>query len=543
MMTGAQALVKGLIEQGVNTIFGYPGATICPFYNELAKSKDEIRHILVRQEQNAGHMASGYARASGKVGVCVVTSGPGATNLITGIATAYMDSIPMVAVTGQVSTNQLGRDVFQEVDITGACSPFVKHSYLVKEASELPRIIREAFHIAATGRPGPVLIDIPSDVQNKKFKYTDPGEVKIRGYKPNISGNENQIQKVGNEIKNSKRPLICAGGGVFSSNAQDVVRQFSKEAKIPVVSTMMGLGILPTYDELNMGMIGQHGNSVANYALQNTDLLIIIGARVADRAVTAPGNIEKRTTTIHIDIDPAEIGKNMTPTVPLVGDVRNIIEKLIDLNIKTDSEEWVGELVDKHTFDRAKRIDPRDMTIGPKKFMLKLGELIDNNAHVVADVGQNQIWAGKYISIDKGRFFTSGGLGTMGYSLPAAVGVKFAEPDRQVIVVCGDGSFQMSMNELSTMVENNIDAKIVLFNNRKLGMVNEIQKVAYSEGPFGVQMPETPDFCRIAKAFGIESYRLSDEREIENAIRKMLTHDGPYILECIIDPDESTMAQ
>ncbi len=546
MMTGAQAMIKGLKEQGVDIIFGYPGATICPFYDELAKSENDggIRHILVRQEQNAGHMASGYARRSGRVGVCVVTSGPGATNLITGIATAYMDSIPIVAITGQVPTDVLGRDVFQEVDITGACAPFVKHSYLVKDASQLPRIMREAFHIASTGRPGPVLIDVPSDIQNEKFEYVDPGEVNIRGYKPSVSGHVKQIRKVADEIQGTKKPLICAGGGVFSSGAQDLIKKLSESAHIPVVTTMMGLGVMPSEDKMNLGMIGQFGNSAANYALNNNDLLIIIGARVGDRAVTSPDKMAEKTRTIHIDIDPAEIGKNMTPTVPLVGDVKNILVKLLAENPVADSDDWIKEVTERSEQEKYKISEKRPAgTIGPRNFMLELGRQLDEDAYVVADVGQNQIWAGKYIPVKKGRFLTSGGLGTMGYSLPAGIGVKFADPNKQTIVVCGDGSFQMMLNELSTVAGNCLDLKIVLFNNRRLGMVNEIQKKAYSEGPFAVYMPETPDFCKLADAYGVAHGFVDNEDDMSAAIAEMLSFDGPFLLECRINPDESTMIQ
>ncbi len=548
MMTGAQAMIKGLKEQGVDMIFGYPGATICPFYDELAKSENDsdggIKHILVRQEQNAGHMASGYARKSGRVGVCVVTSGPGATNLITGIATAYMDSIPIIAITGQVPTDVLGRDVFQEVDITGACAPFVKHSYLVKDASQLPRIIREAFHIASTGRPGPVLIDVPSDIQNEEFEYKDPGEVNIRGYKPSIEGHIKQIKKVAAAIQGTKKPLICAGGGVFSSGAQDLIKKLSETANIPVVTTMMGLGVMQSQDKMNLGMIGQFGNSAANYALNNNDLLIIIGARVGDRAVTSPDKMAEKTRTIHIDIDPAEIGKNLTPTVPLVGDVKHILEKLLAENPIADSEEWINDVVERSENDKKKISEKRPAgTVGPRNFMLELGRQLDDDAYVVADVGQNQIWAGKYIPVKKGRFLTSGGLGTMGYSLPAAIGVKFADLDRQTVVVCGDGSFQMMLNELSTVAGNGLDLKIVLFNNRRLGMVNEIQKRAYSEGPFAVYMPETPDFCKLADAYGIAHRMLDNEDDMNAAIEEMLSHKGAFLLECRIDPDESTMIQ
>ncbi len=545
MMTGAEAMVKGLLEQNVDILFGYPGATICPFYDELAKEeqKGSIRHILVRQEQNAGHMASGYARRTGRVGVCVVTSGPGATNLITGIATAYMDSIPIVAITGQVRTDQLGKDVFQEVDTTGMCAPFVKHSYLVENVSDIPRIMREAFHIASTGRPGPVLIDVPSDIQNAVFEYTDPGEVNIRGYKPNITGNEKQIRKVAREISEAERPLICAGGGVIIADAQDLLAEFARKYNIPVVTTMMGLGVLPTLDDLNAGMIGQFGNSPANYALNNTDTLIIIGARVADRAVMKPDKVSAHSKTIHIDIDPAEIGKNMEAMVPVVGDVKLVLEKLLQEEITTDCKEWTNEIRRKVEESRAREIPPRNGSIGPKKLMLEIGRQLKDDAYVVADVGQNQIWAGKYISIDKGRFLTSGGLGTMGYAFPAGIGVKFADPDQQTIVVCGDGSFQMSLNELSTAAEHNLDIKIILLNNRRLGMVNELQKNGFSQGPYAVHFPTTPDFCKLAEAYGVACRYIDDESQIAEAVTEMLRHQGPFLLECKVAPDESTMNQ
>lgn len=543
-ITGAQAMVKGLLEQGTDIIFGYPGATIAPFYDELAKEekKGSIRHILVRQEQNAGHMASGYARKSDKVGVCVVTSGPGATNLITGIATAYMDSIPIVAITGQVRTDQLGKDVFQEVDTTGMCAPFVKHSYLVDDAADIPRIMREAFHIASTGRPGPVLIDVPSDIQNAQFDYKDPGEVNIRGYKPNIKGNDKQIKRVAREISEAKRPLICAGGGVFISGAQDELAEFARKTNIPVVTTMMGLGVIPTFDELNVGMIGQFGNSPANYALNKTDTLIVIGARVADRAVMRPDKVTEHSKTIHIDIDPAEIGKNMDATVPVVGDVKLIMDKLMKEDIDVGWDEWTDDIKKRVKESRERPIEPRTGTIGPKKLMLAVGRHMDDDAYVVADVGQNQIWAGKYIPVNKGRFLTSGGLGTMGYSLPAGIGVKFADPDRQTIVVCGDGSFQMSLNELSTAANNNIDVKIVMLNNSRLGMVNELQK-KFSQGPYAVFLPSTPDFCKIADAYGIASRYIDDEADLDDAVSEMFSHNGPYLLVARVAPEESTMKQ
>ncbi|MDD6254792.1 MAG: biosynthetic-type acetolactate synthase large subunit [Eubacteriales bacterium] len=546
MITGARAMVDGLLEQDVDILFGYPGATICPFYDELAieEKKGTIKHILVRQEQNAGHMASGYARRTGKPGVCVVTSGPGATNLITGIATAYLDSIPLVAITGQVPTNQLGKDVFQEVDTTGMCAPFVKHSYLVKDAADIPRIMREAFYIASTGRPGPVLIDVPSDIQNTEFEYVDPGEVNIRGYKPSITGNDKQIRKIAREISGAERPLIIAGGGVILSGAEDLLAEFAKKNNIPVVTTMMGLGVLPTLDPLNLGMIGQFGNSPANYALNHTDTLIIVGARVADRAVMNPEGLMSHCKTIHIDIDSAEIGKNMEATVPIVGDVKIILKKLLREDIDIDADEWTREVQEKVAQSRLRPMKRRSNgTVGPKKLMLEVGKQLDDDAYVVADVGQNQIWAAKYINLNKGKFITSGGLGTMGYALPAGMGIKFADPDLQTIVVCGDGSFQMTMNELSTLAEHNLNLKILLVNNGRLGMVNELQRKNFSQGPYAVFLPHTPDFCKLADAYGIAHRMLDDESELEDAVREMLNYDGSFLLECRVGADESTMAQ
>lgn len=545
MMTGAEAMVKGLLEQDVDILFGYPGATICPFYDELAKEekKGTIRHILVRQEQNAGHLASGYARRTGGVGVCVVTSGPGATNLITGIATAYMDSIPIVAITGQVRTDQLGKDVFQEVDTTGMCAPFVKHSYLVEDAAEIPRIMREAFHIASTGRPGPVLIDVPSDIQNTAFEYVDPGEVSIRGYKPSIEGNDKQIRKAVREIAEAKRPLIVAGGGIFMAQAQEQLAAFAEKTNIPVVTTMMGIGALPTAHELNVGMIGQFGHAPANYALNKTDLLIVVGARIADRAVMKPEEVIAHAKTIHIDIDAAEIGKNMEATIPVVGDVKIVLDKLLIEDLQVSCEEWTADIKNRIKADREKEIPPRAEKIGPKKLMVEIGKQLDDDAYIVADVGQNQIWAGKYIPVDKGRFLTSGGLGTMGYAFPAGIGVKFADPDQQTIVVCGDGSFQMVLNEMSTAAEHNLDLKIVLLNNRRLGMVNELQKNGFSEGAYAVYLPSTPNFCKLADAYGIAARRIENESEIADAVSEMLHYKGPYLLECRVDAEESTMGQ
>ena len=428
-MTGAQALIESLKLQNVEHIFGYAGATICPIMDVLAYTP-EIGYTLVRTEQNAGHMASGYARVSGKVGVCLVTSGPGATNLITGIATAYMDSIPMVAITGQVPSHLLGRDIFQEVDITGAVAPFIKHSYLVKDASDLPRVVAEAFHIAATGRPGPVLIDIPVDIQNQEVKKISfPQEVSIRGYKPSVRGNDLQIKRVVQTIAKSRQPLICAGGGVWLAHAQKELLELAERCHIPIVKTMMGISVLPTDHPLNLGMIGAHGNHCANKALAKSDLLIMVGTRAADRALVNPTEIEQRMATIHIDVDPAEIGKNMTAAVPLVGDVKVILQQILEKDIPvTNSEEWLARLGDYRKAELSRVFPRREGYVFPGTVLRHLGQKLTDDAVVCVDVGQNQIFTCKYLPQKHGRLLTSGGLGTMGYALPAAVGVKVAQP-------------------------------------------------------------------------------------------------------------------
>ena len=540
-MNGAQALILSLLQEGVEHIFGYAGATICPAVDAL-KEHPEIGYTLVRTEQNAGHMASGYARVSGKVGVCMVTSGPGATNLITGIATAYMDSIPMVAITGQVPSHLLGRDIFQEVDITGAVAPFSKHSYLVKNANDIPRIVKEAFHIASTGRPGPVLIDIPIDIQNQELKkFTYPEEVNIRGYKPSTKGNELQIKRVVDVIGRSKQPLICAGGGVWLAGAQKELVELAERCSIPVVKTMMGLSVMPTDHPLNLGMIGAHGNHCANQALANSDLLIMVGTRAADRALVNPGDIEKRMATIHIDVDPAEIGKNMTAAVPLVGDVKVILNQILEREIAIgDSAAWLAQLRDYRKAELGRIFPRREGYVFPGTVLRKLGAQLREDAVVCVDVGQNQIFACKYLPQKQGRLLTSGGLGTMGYALPAAIGVKVAQPEKQTVVICGDGSFQMAMNELAAIACAGMDIKIVLFRNNVLGLVHQIQNTSPYHGPFGVALDGSPDFTTIAAAYGIPSVILNDEDKLDEGIAAFLNTKGSCLLICEVHPDVNT---
>ena len=541
-MNGAEALIQSLICEHVEHIFGYAGATICPAADALSLHP-EIAYTLVRTEQNAGHMASGYARITGRVGVCMVTSGPGATNLITGIATAYMDSIPIVAITGQVPSGLLGRDIFQEVDITGAVAPFIKHSYLVKNANDIPRIVKESFHIAATGRPGPVLIDVPIDIQEqeleKPFEY--PDSVNIRGYRPSVRGNELQIKRVIGEIANAKQPVICAGGGVLLAGAQEELLELAERCRIPVVKTMMGISLMPTDHPLNLGLIGAHGNACANKALVKADLLIMVGARAADRAIISPTEIQRRMPIIHIDVDPAEIGKNMQAKIPLVGNVKVILRQIMDRNPPVaDSEDWM-EFLHEHRQKELSRVFPRrEGSVFPGTVLRRLGRKLEDNAIVCADVGQNQIFTCKYLPQKHGRFLTSGGLGTMGYALPAAIGAKVAAPDRQTIVVCGDGSFQMSMNELAAIRAADMDIKIVLFRNHTLGLVNQIQKKAPYHGPFGVDLIGSPDFATIAAAYAIPCLELYDEDKMDEVLDDFLGRQGCCLLICEVDPDVKT---
>ena len=540
-MTGAEALIESLLQEQVEHIFGYAGATICPAVDAL-KAHPEIGYTLVRTEQNAGHAASGYARISGKPGVCMVTSGPGATNLITGIATAYLDSIPMVAITGQVPSYLLGRDIFQEVDITGAVAPFSKHSYLVKDANDIPRVVKEAFHIASTGRPGPVLIDIPIDVQEQSLKrFAYPAEVNIRGYKPSVRGNDLQIKRVVDAIAQSKQPLICAGGGVWLADAREELLELAEGSEIPVVKTMMGLSLLPTDHPLNMGMIGAHGNHCANQALAKADLLIMVGTRAADRAVVDPREIQRRMATIHIDVDPAEIGKNMQAAIPLVGNVKVILRQILDRGAPvTNSAAWLEQLTDFRRAELNRRFPHREGYVFPGTVLRKLGARLDDDAVVCVDVGQNQIFTCKYLPQKNGRLLTSGGLGTMGYALPAAVGAKVARPDRQTIVVCGDGSFQMAMNELAAVRAGGLNLKIVLFRNHTLGLVHQIQCSAHYHGPFGVALDGSPDFETIAQAYGIPSLTVRDEDRLDGVLDQFLAAPGCGLLICEVHPDVGT---
>ncbi len=534
-MNGADAIVKCLIEEKTEYVYGYPGVAICPFYNSLEDS--DIKSVLIRTEQSAAHAASGYARISGRVGVCAVTSGPGATNLITGIATAYADSIPLVCITGQVNSDMIGSDVFQEADITGAVESFVKYSYLIRDAEDIPRVFKEAFYIASTGRKGPVLIDIPIDVQLQEVgKFSYPETIKMRTYKPTVNGNIVQIRKVIKELEHSKKPIICVGGGVHLSGAVSEIREFVRKYQIPVVSTMMGIGVMPSEDPLYFGMVGNNGRPFANRALNESDLLLMVGARVADRAVNRPDLITENKVMVHIDVDPAEIGKNVGPTIPLVGDIKHIFEEILKQEFEGKHQEWL-QLLNKYRSEmgRNSQTAQPDM-VSPKDFIEQLSRILDDDAIYVADVGQNQIWSCEYFKVRDGRFLTSGGMGTMGYSIPAAMGAKMAAPDRQVVAVCGDGSFQMSMMELATARSQNVTLKIIVLKNGFLGMVREYQHFSYKDKYTMVKLDGDPDLCLLSQAYDMSYFQIADSVGMDKTIIEFLTDKKSSILEVDVDP-------
>ena len=537
-MNGAQAMIECLKKEKVKYIFGYPGAAIAPFYDEI-RACGEIKHILVRQEQNAGHAASGYARVSGRVGVCCATSGPGAVNLISALATAYMDSIPIVAITGQVRTDLVGRDVFQEADIIGACEPFTKHSCLVKNANDIPKVFKEAFYIAATGRPGPVLIDMPVDVQlaelESAFEY--PQKVDIPGYKPRLQGHPLQIKRAVSALAQAERPLICAGGGVVSAQARKELLELAQKLEIPVVSTLMGVGIMPTEHPLYCGMLGSHGQKSANAALQRSDCVLLCGARVGDRAMAAADQIASHATIIHIDIDTAEIGKNMRADIPIVGDVRNVLKNISEASEEMKHSDWIAETSELKQKSK-ENVKICSEGIDPGEFMRILSAETSKRAKavVVADVGQNQIWAANNFEFSGGRFLTSGGMGTMGYSLPAAIGAKLAKPEREVIAVCGDGGYMMLLPEISTAAANGIPVKLVVMNNNGLGMIRELQDRLYDKRRFAIDLGST-DYAAAARSMGAKANKLYSMEDASKLISEMLDSKETYVLECMVSPE------
>ncbi|WP_461207754.1 biosynthetic-type acetolactate synthase large subunit [Clostridium sp. DL1XJH146] len=544
-MKVSEAIIRCLEEEKIKNIFGYPGAAVLDIYEDLRKSK--IEHILTKHEQAAGHCASGYSRSACEVGVCIATSGPGATNLITAIATAYMDSIPMVIITGQVKTSNIGKDSFQEADIFGATESFTKHNYLVKDKEEIPRVFKEAFYIAKTGRPGPVLIDIPLDIQKMQIDFVYPKEINIRGYKPTVNGNKRQIIRAIERIKKSKKPIICVGGGIFLSNAEKEFREFVDKTGIPVVHTLMGKGCIPDTNESYIGLIGSHGTKIANKSMSESDLVIIIGARVGDRAVTSIEDINKSKDIIHIDIDPAELGKNLEFSIPIVGDAKEVIR---DINKEIDSiniEDWLAAIkLNKNNINKQIELNEKKSIKGkegvnPKEVLKKLSKYIPKDTIITADVGQNQIWAARNIDMKEDmKFLTSGGLGTMGYSIPAAIGAKLANSNKMVISIFGDGSFQMSLAELGTILEYDIDIKMILFNNTGLGMVREIQNKMFNDN-YGVNVKNMPNFIKLVEAYGIETLKVTESDKVDESLERIINSKGAIFVEYKVDRGVSTL--
>ncbi|AEH50302.1 biosynthetic-type acetolactate synthase large subunit [Pseudothermotoga thermarum] len=531
-LTVAQAMVEVLKREGVEIIFGLPGGAIYPFYDALCDSG--IKHVLVRQEQAAAHEANGYARVTGKVGVCAATSGPGATNLITGIATAYMDSVPLVVITGQVKRSLIGKDSFQEVDIVGATLPFTKHSYLVKDPNSIIRILREAFYIASTGRRGPVLIDVPVDVQLEQIEFEFPEKINIRGYKPHKEPDKHLIEKCVEAIESAKKPIICAGGGVIWAKASDELLTLIERLKIPVVCTLMGVGAIPTNHPYYLGIVGLFGHNEANMALKQADLLVIVGARFSDRTLVGM-KISDETRIVHIDIDPAEIDKNVESEIGIVGDAKIV---LAEMNKKISAKRnhfWAEEFAIKDYVFQDEKLHPQDV-------LKEISRVYNGDYIITTDVGQHQIWAAHNVYIkEPGTFITSGGLGTMGFGVPAAIGAKFGRPDKEVIAITSDGSFQMLFQELATIKREQLPIKIVLFNNSRLGMVYELQKQRCNARFSATILDANPDFTILAKAYGIEAQRITKKDEIKLAVEKMKNLKAPFLLEVIVDPDEPSI--
>ncbi|MEL4304278.1 acetolactate synthase large subunit [Methanococcoides sp. LMO-2] len=535
-MTGARAFVECLYRENVEVLFGYPGGVLLPIYDELYDA--HLHHLLVRHEQAAVHAAEGYARATGKVGVCLATSGPGATNLVTGIANAYMDSIPLVAFTGQVPSSMLGNDAFQEANITGITMPITKHNYLVQDAKDLPRIIKEAFHIASTGRPGPVLIDMPKDVTTDEIDFVYPDKVELRGYKPTYKGNSQQIKRAATAIAKSKRPVIYAGGGVIGSDASKELLSFAEKIRAPVTTTLTGIGGFPNDNELYLGMPGMHGTKYANYAIQESDLLIAVGARFDDRVTGKLKSFAPNAKIIHIDIDPAEISKNITVDIPIVGDAKNILKSLLPHVSECDTKEWLDKVA------IWKRDFPlyyvnRDDAIKPQYIIEQINEACPD-AIIVTEVGQHQMWAAQYFKYKEPRtFITSGGLGTMGYGFPAAIGAKLGRPDKVVFDISGDGSFQMNSQEMATIVQNDIPIIIALFNNGYLGMVRQWQALFFEHRYSHTTIEDSVDFVKLAEAYGALGIRVEKPSEVRPAIEKAIEANRPVIIDFIVEREEN----
>ncbi len=541
-VSGAKAVVESLKHLGVEVLFGIPGGALLYVYDALYDAQDDIRQVLCRHEQGAAHAADGYARVSGKVGVCVATSGPGATNLVTGIANAHMDSVPIVAITGQVPRPSIGRDSFQEADVTGITMPIVKHSYLVKEPQDIPAVFAEAFYLAATGRPGPVLVDLPKDVTASEFEFHFPEKVTVAGYRPAASGHRRMIKQAADLIAKSQRPIIYIGGGVITSGAHQELKELAEKTGIFVVNTLMGKGGFPESHSQALGMIGMHGAAYGNYALNGSDLIIALGARFDDRVTGRLDKFAPDAKVIHVDIDPAEIGKSRAADVPIVGDLKPVLKELNRLVQRCDLEPWRKQIVEwRERFPL--RYAQSDERIKPQFLVQEVHRLTKGEAICVTDVGQHQMWAAQYYLCDRPRqFVTSGGLGTMGFGLPAAMGAQFARPDDLVVGFHGDGSIQMTIQEIATAVEHRLPLKIIIVENRSLGMVRQWQELFHGRRYSGTLFQMVPDFDKIAEAYGCKGETIERPEEIEPAFKRALTvSDTPYILTARVEQEENVM--
>ena len=544
MIKGARILLECLSRLGIKEIFGYPGGAVIPIYDELYSFKD-IKHYFARHEQGAVHEADGYARSTGKVGVCLATSGPGATNLVTGIMTAHMDSIPLLAITGQVTSTLLGKDAFQESDIVGITVPITKNNYLVQDIRELPRILKEAYYIASTGRPGPVLVDIPRDIQLEEIPYDEfkklyEQEFELEGYNPVYEGHKGQIKTAIKMIKDSKKPLIIAGAGILKGHAYDELKEFVDKTNIPVAMTLLGLGSFPGNHELALGMIGMHGTTYANYAANEADLVIAAGMRFDDRVTGNPLKFLPNANIIHIDIDPAEIGKNKLIDVPIVGDLKNVLAELNRKIPKLSHTKWLDEVAKlKKKYSLTFRKTEEDILI-PQEILFEINKLTKGEVIVATDVGQHQMWSAQFIKFNNPySILTSGGAGTMGFGLPAAIGAQVANPDKKVLAIVGDGGFQMTFQELMMVKEYNLPVKIFIINNSYLGMVRQWQELFNDRRYSSVDLSYNPDFIKIGEAYGIKSIQLKTKKDLKKHLKKILESNEAVLVECIVEKEEN----
>ncbi|SEC53638.1 biosynthetic-type acetolactate synthase large subunit [Paenibacillus sp. GP183] len=539
LITGSEILLRSLLLEGVDCVFGYPGGAVLYIYDAMHDFTD-FNHLLTRHEQGAIHAADGYARSTGKVGVCIATSGPGATNLVTGIATAYMDSVPLVVITGNVATNFIGTDAFQEADITGITMPITKHSYLVRDVNDLPRIIHEAFHIASTGRKGPVLIDIPKDVSAQKTVYHPVNQVNIRGYNPTVHPNKQQVDKLIKAIEEAERPVILAGGGVVYSGASQEIIEFVNKTRIPITTTLLGLGGFPSAHELWMGMPGMHGTFAANFALQHADLIISIGSRFDDRVTMKLDGFAPMAKKIaHIDVDPAEIGKNIKTDIPVVGDIKAVLEYANTKAKPAQSAAWLVE-IDKQKTAHPLRYKDSETELKPQYVIEMINETTGGEAIVTTDVGQHQMWTAQYYKFKNPRsMVTSGGLGTMGFGFPSAIGAQMGNPDKLVVSINGDGGIQMCSQELAICAINNIPVKIVIINNQVLGMVRQWQEIIHDQRFSHIDLAGSPDFVKLAEAYGVKGLRASNKEEARKVWQEALDTPGPVMIDFVVRRDEN----